>query len=48
MKQKCIDIIITKKTLMWEVNIWYMIYQVHKDLFDFYIADHNISMLNNY
>ena len=48
MKQKCIDIIINKKTLMWEVNIWYMIYQDHKDLFDFYIADHNISMLNNY
>ncbi len=48
MKEKCLHIIQEKKTIMWEINIWYMIYQENKDLFDSYLCNHNISILENY
>jgi hypothetical protein len=48
MKEKCIKIINDKKTLMWEVNIWYLIYKENKDLFDCYNCDHNESLVCNY
>lgn len=48
MKEKCLSIIQEKKTIFWEVNIWYMIYQENKDLFDSYVCNHNISILENY
>jgi hypothetical protein len=48
MRDKCLSIIREKKHIMWEVNIWYLLYQEHKELFDFYMADHNISILENY
>jgi hypothetical protein len=48
MKEKCLHIIEEKKTLTWEVNIWYMIFQKNKDLFNSYLCDHNISILENY
>ena len=48
MKTTCIHLIETKKHIMWEVNIWYLIFQKHKTLFDPYRADHNISILDNY
>lgn len=47
-KKKCIDIIQNKKTLPWEVNVWHMIQKDHPELFDIYLADHNISMINEY
>ena len=47
-KQKCIDIINTKNTITWEVNIWYIIYTENKDLFNVYNGDHNLSILLNY
>jgi hypothetical protein len=34
--------------IIWEVNIWYMIFTEHPYLFDWYYADHNISMIQNY
>jgi hypothetical protein len=48
MKEKCIQIIKEKNTIMWEVNIWYLIYMENKDLFDCYLCDHNDIILINY
>jgi hypothetical protein len=48
MKEKCLTLLLEKKHLTWEVNIWYMLFQEHKELFDSYKADHNISILSNY
>jgi hypothetical protein len=48
MKEKCIDIITNEKTIIWEINIWSLIYLENQDLFDRYIADHNESMLMLY
>jgi hypothetical protein len=48
MKQKCIDIIINKKTIIWEVNIWSLIYLENNELFDRYNANHDASMLALY
>ena len=48
MKQKCIDIITKEKTIMWEVNIWFLIYLENNKLFDRYIANHNGSMISLY
>jgi hypothetical protein len=47
-KIKCIETIQNKNTIMWEVNIWYLIYLEHQDLFDTYIANHNKTMLIEY
>ena len=48
MKQKCIDIITNEKTIMWEINIWGLIYLGKKELFDRYSANHNESILRLY
>jgi hypothetical protein len=48
MKATCIQLIETKQHIMWEVNIWYLIFQKFKTLFDPYQADHNLSILDNY
>jgi len=50
MKKKCIEIITTKNTIMWEVNIWYLIYAENKnhDLFDIYSCNHDTTLICNY
>lgn len=48
MKEKCLQIIRERKHLMWEVNIWYLIYLEHPELFDIYMCNHNPSILANY
>jgi len=48
MKSKCIEIIREKKSLMWEVNVWYLIYLENPELFDTYLCNHNISIISNY
>ena len=48
MKATCIHLMETKKHIMWEVNVWYLIFQKYKTLFDPYHADHNLSILDNY
>lgn len=48
MKKKCIDIMTNKKTIIWEVNIWFLIFLENQELFDRYIANHNPSMLAFY
>lgn len=34
--------------ITWEVNIWALIYRDFPGLFDWYYADHNCEMINNY
>lgn len=48
MKNKCISYIQEYKNLVWEVNIWYLIYRDNKELFNTYKADHNPSIIQNY
>ena len=48
MKCKCISIIKERNHLMWEVNIWYLIYLKHPELFEPYNCDHNASIIANY
>ena len=47
-KDKCIEIITTKNNLMWEVNIWYLVYLDNKELFDTYYCNHDNSIIDNY
>ena len=47
-KQKCIQIIKEKNHIMWEVNIWYLIYKENIDLFYPYQCDHDESLITNY
>jgi hypothetical protein len=42
-----------RNTLVWEVNIWYLIYEDllkenKQDFFSHYICDHNPTILENY
>ncbi len=48
MKRKCLELINNYHIIMWEVNIWYLIYLENKDLFDAYLSDHNNSIIDNY
>ena len=48
MKEKCIHIMTSKNSIMWEVNIWYLIYLENKGLFDSYNCNHNASIIDNY
>jgi hypothetical protein len=48
MKEKCIDIITKKNTIMWEVNIWYLIWCENPELFDIYACDHDNRIIDNY
>ena len=48
MKKKCIEIIQERSTLMWEVNIWRLIYLDHPHLFSLYECNHHPSLVLNY
>lgn len=47
-KKKCIDIIESKKHIMWEVNVWYLVYKDYADLFEPYHSLHDISIIEAY
>lgn len=48
MKTFCLNMIATRRHLMWEINIWYLLYKEEPGLFEPYSADHNITILGNY
>ena len=48
MKEKCIDIVTNKNSIMWEVNIWYLIWCENPELFDIYGCDHDNRIIDNY
>jgi hypothetical protein len=47
-KEIIIKIIKEKNTIMWEVNIWWIVYNEIPYLFDCYDCDHNSSLIDNY
>jgi hypothetical protein len=47
-KAKCIEIMTTKKTLMWEVNVWYLLHRDGSCVFDFYPCDHDDTIVDHY
>ena len=47
-KEKCIRIIEEKKMIMWEVNIWFLVYLDYSTIFDCYPSNHNETIINNY
>jgi hypothetical protein len=47
-EKKCIDIINERKSIMWEVNIWYLLYKDNKNLFDTYLSNHDMSVISNF
>jgi hypothetical protein len=48
MKTECVNIIHERKHIMWEVNVWYLIYLKEQEIFDFYNCNHNASIISNY
>lgn len=48
MKSNCLDIIGNQNHLMWEINIWYLIYKQYPQLFCPYHSNHDVSILKNY
>ena len=47
-KQQCIKIIEERKTIMWEVNVWFQVYLENSELFSLYNCDHNSTLIGNY
>ena len=47
-KQKCIELIQQSHHLMWEVNVWWLIYLEHPTLFSLYTCDHDSSLVLRY
>lgn len=47
-KDMCIKTITEKNTIMWEVNIWYLIYKEKPEIFDFYDCEHDRTLIENY
>lgn len=48
MRKKSIQIIKDKKTLMWEINVWYLIFLENRDIFNSYMCNHDTSIISNY
>jgi hypothetical protein len=48
MKQFCIELMTHKKHIMWEINIWYLLYKEHKELFLPYMCNHDLSIIAHY
>ncbi len=47
-REMCLRTIFEHNTIMWEVNIWHLIYQECPDLFDMYPCDHDNTIIYNY
>ena len=47
-RDMCMQLITQKKLLMWEVNIWYLLWRTRPDLFIPYKCDHDSSIINLY
>ena len=44
-KSKCIEILSVRRRLMWEVNVWYLVYRDCPALFSLYYGNHNAGIL---
>ena len=47
-REKCLKVIKEQENIMWEVNIWYMIYLENRELFSLYKSSHDMSLIYNY
>jgi hypothetical protein len=47
-KEKCLHVVSNEKTIMWEVNIWYLIYLENRELFNTYHCGHDNFIITNY
>jgi len=47
-KEKCLHVVSNEKTIMWEVNIWYLIYLENKELFETYHCEHDDLIIIKY
>ena len=48
MKTKCIEIIKEHNTIMWETNIWYLLYKENSLVFNIYNCNHDHSLIDYY
>jgi len=48
MREKCLQILREKNTLMWEINVWAMIYRESPELFSLYPSDHSDIIFRGY
>jgi len=48
MRELCLHIIHQRKHIMWEVNIWYLLYKQYPSIFSPYLCNHDISILSQY
>jgi hypothetical protein len=48
MKEKCLSVMQEKRTICWEINLWYLISTESPELFNGYAANHNDSIVANY
>ena len=48
MKERSIKIMKEKKTLMWEINIWYLLCLENREMFNTYICNHDTTIISNY
>jgi hypothetical protein len=48
MKSECLRMINNESWLVWEVNIWYLVYLSCPELFKVYHANHDLSIFENY
>jgi len=47
-QQKCIEYITIQRSFIWETNIWYLVYKSNMRIFSPYLAEHDVSLLQNY
>ena len=48
MKDFTTQLILEKHHIMWEINIWYILFHSNPQLFSCYRCNHNLSILENY
>jgi hypothetical protein len=48
MRKTCDELVSTRNTATWEVNLWYLIYKKFPHMFNIYPADHNDTILDGY
>jgi len=47
-RQQCLKMINTDSWLVWELNMWYLVYREHPQIFEQYKAKHDLSIFENY
>jgi len=47
-REKCLQVLRERNTLMWEINIWVLIYREVPELFSLYPSDHSEILLRGY